>query len=111
MYSDLLRASETKKRKTENVYKMAKGTLKGAMRTQRECYNCDDGTFLDLGTELVCDTCSHSPSHRPRIKRVNPWEKFWEERQHYSGFTGPDRVRMVGGFVGGYIDSDGRLRI
>lgn len=99
------------KLKTNHVYKMAQETFKGAKRTDRECYECEDGKFLDLGTELVCDNCHYSPDGKPTVERKNPWEDFWKEREDYTGFTGRDRVRMVGGFIGGYIDHDGRLRI
>lgn len=92
-----------KLRAIEHAYRMeAPGTFKGATRTDRKCYNCDEGTFLDLGTELVCDTCSYAPDGRPSIEMPDPWERFWEERKNYSGFTGPGRVRMVGGFIGAY---------
>jgi uncharacterized Zn finger protein (UPF0148 family) len=76
--------------------------LHGARRTDRECHLCGEGTFLKRGHELVCDTCGHAPDPDSTVQRTDSWELFWSSREQYSGFTGPDRIRMIGGFAGAY---------
>lgn len=104
-------------RASEHDYRMAgPGKLRGATRTERECFNCDDGTFIRVETELVCDTCSYSPDRSPRMENrphnlIDQWPVFWKARENYSGFIGPNRVKMVGGFTTAYLDEEGRLSI
>lgn len=95
-------------RKSNDTYTMV---WKTATRTGRDCYLCEDGEFLQVKQELVCDNCYHSPDGKQSLKKENPWEDFWAERKNYSGFTGRDRIKMVGGFVQGYVDEDGTLRV
>lgn len=79
--------------------------MDGAQRTDRECYSCKDGNFLAVGNELVCENCMYSPDgEEPVMTFEDPWEKFWEHREQYSGFHGPNRVKMVGGFAHAYDD-------
>lgn len=72
--------------------------------TERECHMCEDGKYVRDGSEIICSTCYHVPQHADRGRRTveGTWESFWAARDEYSGFSGPERVKMVGGFAGAY---------
>lgn len=77
--------------------------------TDRECIVCEDGRYLRDGHELICSVCQHTPSHdvSPNGGTHGSWESFRRLREQYSGFYGPERVKMVGGFLGAYdFDED-----
>lgn len=75
-------------------------------RTDRECPECE-GAMYRNEDELFCGDCYLSPAkHSSRNDHVGEWERFWKRREEYSGFTGPERVKMVGGFLGPWIYSE-----
>lgn len=71
--------------------------------TGRSCPWCDDGRLYKIDGDIVCDSCFYSPEKtlsEPRDR--DRWQWFWDARDRYSGWYGPDRIRMVGGFIGAY---------
>lgn len=70
--------------------------------TDRECSNCEDGEYISLEHELVCDTCYYVPAKSTPVSQPDAWEQFWQARDEYDGFYGPDRVKHVGGFMEPY---------
>ncbi len=61
-----------------------------------------DGTYRQYDYEHICDECGHVRNSDFHTDTSDPWERFDNKRDEYSGFTGEDRVKMVGGFVGAY---------
>lgn len=84
--------------------------MNNAQHTDQECHLCEDGHYIRLEHEKVCDECHHSPARTRDSGHVTEWEYFWQHRRdtdEYEGFTGPSRVKMVGGFAGPYVYSEG----
>lgn len=82
---------------------MRRDDLEGYQRTDRACNHCDNGVLHVQGAEAVCDSCYVViDSDRPPKTVKSEWELFWEHRDEYEGFYGPDRVKMVGGFGRSY---------
>ena len=66
-----------------------------------ECAVCGaQNSFVLYDNDKVCRECQHVRGEaRDTSKSLNEWERWWQHRDaNYSGFTGPDRIKMVGGF-------------
>lgn len=74
---------------------------------EKECGLCEaEGTFVIHEGDKLCTECGHAPSSRRstvETDRKDEWQQWFEHRaEHYSGFYGEDRVKMVGGFESAY---------
>lgn len=79
--------------------------MQTVQQTDRECSQCEDGVYYKYDDDLLCGTCHYTPDRTSSYSGVNgdgEWERWWDEREQYDGFYGPDRVRFVGGFPGSY---------
>lgn len=47
--------------------------------TDRECYLCEDATFVQDGYELVCPNCYYAPEFTSQPRTHTPWDAH---RQH-----------------------------
>lgn len=74
--------------------------------SETECIKCEEATYEQQDGDWYCPNCHYvKRSQTGNMQQQNNWEWFWQQRQQYSGFRGPDRVKMVGGFVGAW-DAD-----
>lgn len=80
-----------------------------------DCGLCD-GVYVLFEGDQVCRKCGHisgtggdtEMTYRQR-QQPDPWREFHRARRsdNYSGFRGPDRIKMVGGFAAAYdFDAD-----
>lgn len=78
-------------------------------RTDEECPKCEDGYFLQDDHSVFCENCHYAPERSAnRVRKTDEWVDFWQYRtSEYSGFRGPERVKVVGGFASAYFESDG----
>lgn len=73
--------------------------------TERECNNCEDGTFVQDGHELICTQCQYSPSRNVRLRRKTEWEKHTRQVQSRANGERDGRPRLVGGYEDAYWGS------
>jgi hypothetical protein len=82
--------------------------MSNGRHTEQECTVCEDGTYIRLENEKVCDTCQHSPAKNLTITtEKDVWTAFQtyrRENEDYNGWYGPDRIKFVGGFAGPYFE-------
>lgn len=80
----------------------------GLPSTDRECFICEDGHFVRDGHELICDTCSHSPSFETRERSITAWERHKRDVHARACGERDGRPRLVGGYKDAYwADGDG----
>jgi len=73
---------------------------------QHECPICEaEAPYVLYDDDKMCKHCGHvpgAPNDRAADEETE-WEQWVEHRaEMYAGFTGPDRVKMVGGFASAY---------
>jgi len=74
-----------------------------------ECNVCGaENSYVMYDGDKVCTECQHVPDSRNRHSGSGDvWQQWFEHRrENYSGFTGPERVKMVGGFIKNYPKYD-----
>lgn len=71
-------------------------------RTETECANCEDGHYMQDGSELICDSCQYSPSGATRMERKSEWQKHREQVDKRANGDGDGRPRLVGGYEDAY---------
>lgn len=86
--------------------------VKGALRIpedeQHECPICAAEDYVLYDGDKMCANCAHTPGVEPSRglpRRKQSWEDWQAHRRQnddYEGWTGSDRIKMVGGFVGAY---------
>lgn len=83
--------------------------IRNLPENDQECVLCGESNYVQNGSELVCPECFHVPIHesKRRTEKHDPWDFFDRKRDEYSGFYGPERVKMVGGFARIYFEEDG----
>lgn len=77
-------------------------------RTEEECPICEEGILLQGHYEKFCSSCwTVIDSNAFPDSDESEWEQ-WQKHRHeeYSGLTGQDRVKMVGGFEGPFFYTD-----
>jgi len=78
---------------------------------ERECPICDaEGKYVLYEGDKMCRTCGHVPSPSSiGGDEKGPWKQWHEHRkenEEYSGFTGENRIKFVGGFAAAYVFDD-----
>jgi len=72
---------------------------------EEECPHCEaTASYIRYEGDTVCRECGFTPhpSGRPSSTE-NPWGSWHEHRAaEYDGWFGPERIKMVGGFVSAY---------
>lgn len=69
-----------------------------------------DGTIRLYDGDRVCDVCGRcngggNPTRGGAEAEADEWDEWFEHRDElYSGFTGRNRIKMVGGFAAPYLD-------
>jgi hypothetical protein len=77
-------------------------------RTGDECLLCEDGEYIELQYDRMCDTCWYAPGDdRHVVYGTDVWQSFWSHRDEYDAMIGDERKKAVGGFEGAYIRSEG----
>lgn len=75
---------------------------------ERECPLCgSEGTFVRFDFDTMCTSCSYSPADSgesvPQKSVQTQWSDWHEHRdEEYDGFSGDERIKMVGGFAHAY---------
>jgi len=72
---------------------------------QHECPICEaEGAYILYEGDKTCMRCGHTPGERVvPSEESDPWTRWFTHRkEEYSGFYGPDRIKMVGGFASSY---------
>ena len=75
-------------------------------RPMNEPYACDecDGPYIMHEGDKMCARCGLL-SGSADTEEVDPWEEWREHRdEHYEGWTGEERIKMVGGFASPYFE-------
>lgn len=70
-----------------------------------ECDNCGSvNSYVLYDHDKVCRECGHIAGSGERADDTrSEWQQWWDHRDDmYSGFTGKDRIKMVGGFGSAY---------
>lgn len=86
-------------------------SVETAPRPEHEPFECDS-----CGADLVmidgdkrcssCGLCAGAEAVSTE-EDPDPWEKWWSHRAaNYSGFTGPQRIKCVGGFPQPYFEEN-----
>lgn len=74
-----------------------------------ECPICGgEATYVRYENARVCEVCGHAPTST-NVGESDDWEEWWMHRKssdEYSGWLGPSRIRMVGGFKYVYHEDD-----
>jgi hypothetical protein len=71
------------------------------------------GSYVLYDGDRVCRRCGHlsgtdssaAQSYRER-HLPEAWQSFERQRSEYNGFTGDERIKFVGGFVGPWVFED-----
>jgi hypothetical protein len=72
-----------------------------------ECPLCgEEEAYVEHGGDKMCKNCQYAPrASAEQRDEKDEWAQWQEHRgEEYSGFTGPDRIKMVGGFVAPYVE-------
>lgn len=84
-------------------------------KPMHEPFECDcGGEFVMHDGDKLCADCGLvSGSESVDVEVEGPWGNWWEERRSsdYSGWTGKDRIKFVGGFVSAYVAEEGGLSV
>lgn len=72
-----------------------------------ECDNCAGGTYVLYDGDKLCRDCGYiagsgGGSREREVDDWAAWQQHRREHEDYSGFHGPDRIKMVGGFASAY---------
>jgi hypothetical protein len=83
-------------------------TAPAANDEDEECPICEESSYVlvDNESEKVCANCLHAPTSTTEktVSPDNEWDEWhaYRRQDEISGFYGPDRVKMVGGFTGAW---------
>lgn len=73
---------------------------------ERTCSICGaEDSFVRHEGDTLCTSCCHAPGQDRGValSTDDPWGSWWEHRAaEYDTLTGPDRIKMVGGFRSAY---------
>lgn len=62
-----------------------------------------EGSYVLYDGDKTCKKCGDLPEqHEPNVDARSNWERWWDEREHYSGWHGENRIRFIGGFQSAY---------
>lgn len=83
------------------------------VQADEQCPLCDGPMFIH-DDEKVCGDCYYVSEPPKRKAMPDPWERFQRDRREWvaeederGGWTGPTRVKMIGGFAGPYVYGEG----
>lgn len=81
-------------------------TLDKLPGTDRECHECEEGTFKKDGYEIVCDTCHYTPVFTERASVLTEWDLHEKQIRERADGDSAKRPRLVGGYREAYWGSN-----
>lgn len=70
--------------------------------TGRVCHECENGTFVRDGHELVCNNCFYAPDFSESVEPTDPWAEHRKAVESHRSDSDKGRPRLPGGFVTAY---------
>lgn len=80
------------------------------LNEEADCPLCGkENAYVLRDNDKVCEECNYMPRAETTVESADPWDEWHEHRRDnddYSGFTGENRIKFVGGFTSAYVFED-----